>query len=91
MDIEQLSQIIGDKWQIKIIYYCGSYDFGFNQLQSEMNVSRAVLTRKLNRLINLEILTKVEIGNRTLYTLTSKGVFFFKFFINLTSADPCKN
>lgn len=80
MDIEQLSQIIGDKWQIKIIYYCGYEGMGFNELQEKLQISRSVLTRKLNNLVVLDILQKKSLTtkyeNKKLYVVSSYGFEF---------------
>lgn len=81
MDIDFISQILGDKWQIKIIYYCGQEKRGFNELQKMLLISRSVLTRKLNNLIVGKILTKVEYGSgkskKIFYKITENGLKYY--------------
>ena len=82
MDLEQISQILGDKWQIKIIYYCGSEGMSFNELQEKLKISRSVLTRKLNKLLSLNILNKKNFATnfekRCVYLISKRGTTFHK-------------
>lgn len=94
MDIEQLSQIIGDKWQIKILYYCGNEGMGFNELQEKLQISRSVLTRKINRLLLLNILRRENIvtdsGKRSIYLISKNGSLFYKNILELLSDSTLK-
>lgn len=93
MDIEQLGQIIGDKWQIQIIYYCGNEGLSFNELQKKLKISRSVLTRKLNRLVSLNIIRRENITakfkKRAIYLISKEGnIFHKKIFELLLYSEP---
>ena len=76
--VTKAMRALGDKWTLLIIRECFWGVRRFDDFQTNLNISKSVLTKKLNQLIEQELLEKrsykVE-GQRTRYeyTFTQKG------------------
>ena len=69
---------LGDKWTLLIMRECFWGFRRFDDFQTNLNISKSVLTTKLNQMIEMELLEKrsyKETGKRTRYeyTFTQKG------------------
>ena len=69
---------LGDKWTLLIMRECFWGFRRFDDFQSNLNISKSVLTTKLSQMIEMELLEKrsyKEAGKRTRYeyTFTQKG------------------
>jgi DNA-binding HxlR family transcriptional regulator len=67
---------IGDRWMILIIGAAFGGTSRFDDFQRELNVARNILSNRLRRLVDLEILQKRPVregARRMQYALTDKG------------------
>lgn len=67
---------IGDGWMILIIWAIGRDVRRFDDLQRELGVARNILSERLRRLIDVDVLVKAPIcegARRKEYRLTDKG------------------
>lgn len=76
--VTKAMRALGDKWTLLIIRECFWGFRRFDDFQNNLNISKSVLTKKLNQLIAQELLEKrsyKEEGQRTRYeyTFTQKG------------------
>lgn len=76
--VTKAMQALGDKWTLLIMRECFWGFRRFDDFQNNLNISKSVLTKKLNQLIDQELLEKrsyKEEGQRTRYeyTFTQKG------------------
>ncbi|MFK7950091.1 MAG: winged helix-turn-helix transcriptional regulator [Saprospiraceae bacterium] len=76
--VTKAMRALGDKWTLLIMRECFWGFKRFDDFQNNLNISKSVLTKKLNQLIEQELLEKQsykESGQRTRYeyTFTQKG------------------
>ncbi|WP_336598137.1 helix-turn-helix domain-containing protein [Paraburkholderia bengalensis] len=67
---------VGEWWSLLIIRECSQGAARFDEIQSELGIARNILTNRLERLVQLGILERFSINNRTNtdgYRLTEKG------------------
>jgi len=86
--IAQSLGIIGDSWTLLILRNCFLQTKRFEDFQTQLGLTRHVLTDRLNKLVNEDILQKVPYGNsgsRFEYKLTPKGVALSPVFMMLAN------
>lgn len=76
--VTKAMRALGDKWTLLIMRECFWGFRRFDDFQNNLNISKSVLTKKLNQLIEQELLEKRSYkvaGQRTRYeyTFTQKG------------------
>ena len=79
---------IGDKWIILILRECFFGFKRFEDFQTNLNISRSVLTTRLRLLVKSDILKRNEYRKlnqrvRYEYSLTDKGLDLIKLFVSL--------
>ena len=78
--------IVGDRWTLLILRDCFIGTKRFDHFQKHIGVSRHRLSERLNKLVENEILKKVEYQNnppRYEYKLTRKGVSLYPVLMTL--------
>lgn len=84
-----LQLLFDNRWCWSILLSIEGGNIRFNKIQSNLMISRAVLSRKLLLLIQLQLVEKTIFNGIDGYRLTKKGesiVYHFKKFIN----EVCK-
>ncbi len=74
---EQAVDAIGDRWSLLIVWAAAQGTSRFDDFHRDLNVARNILSNRLRRLVELDILEKrpVRDGARRMeYTLTPKGL-----------------
>lgn len=78
---------VGEWWSLLIIRECTLGTTRFDQFQERLGIARNILTSRLKRLVELEIVEKVALGDterRSGYRLTRKGEELFPVLIALS-------
>ena len=86
--IAQTLGVIGDNWTLLILRNCFMRTTRFDDFQQQLGITRHVLSDRLKKLVEHEILKKVpygESGRRFEYRLTKKGVSLSPVLMNLAS------
>ncbi len=74
--IEATLDVIGDRWSLLVLRSVFRGNHQFSTLQTELGIARNLLSSRLARLVENEVLTKVEYQRRPKryeYRLTGKG------------------
>jgi DNA-binding HxlR family transcriptional regulator len=77
---------VGEWWTLLIIRECTQGNTRFDEFQSELGISRNILTARLERLIELKILERFPLPERAKtfgYRLTAKGVELYPVLVAL--------
>jgi DNA-binding HxlR family transcriptional regulator len=74
--VAQCLDIVGEWWSLLIVRDCMLGVTKFDDFQARLGISRNILTQRLNRLVDKEILKRVRYSEhppRSEYRLTAKG------------------
>jgi DNA-binding HxlR family transcriptional regulator len=78
--------VIGDRWTLLIIRDCFLGTKRFDDFQKQIGVTRHVLSDRLNKLVEAQVLQKIEYQNKPTryeYRLTQMGIDIFPIIISL--------
>ncbi|MGF6767947.1 DNA-binding HxlR family transcriptional regulator [Paraburkholderia sp. GAS199] len=77
---------VGEWWTLLIVRECAQGTTRFDEFQSELGIARNVLTARLERLVELEIIERFPLAERANtfgYRLTEKGTELFPVLVAL--------
>lgn len=65
--------LIGERWTLVLVRHLLGGARGFQELRTRSGIGPRVLTTRLRQLTERELVDTVQVGNRSLYTLTERG------------------
>ncbi|MAZ88407.1 MAG: transcriptional regulator [Cellvibrionaceae bacterium] len=83
--IAQSMEVIGERWSLLIIRDCFEGLRRFGQFQRKLGIAKNILSNRLNRLVEEEVLEKrpIDDGAQQEYVLTQKGFDLYPVLMSL--------
>lgn len=74
-DLIKLYNFIGKKWTIELFHYITDEPVSFNELWkfNERMASPILVSRRLKKMQEFNLIKKVKVGNKVAYKITNKG------------------
>lgn len=71
--IARALEVVGERWTLLIVRDCFYGVRRFNDLRAHLDISRAILSERLDTLVNAGVLVRTSAGGRSEYLLTDAG------------------